>query len=72
MIFISFVEYIFNAAVSGSNCIALTDRIISEQWVGKDVERKGHSLIWGAIPFFAWETEENKEITSVRKTNTQA
>jgi hypothetical protein len=28
--------------------------MISEQWIGEDVERSGHGLIWGTILPFAW------------------
>jgi hypothetical protein len=40
----------FNAAVNRSRYIASNDRIISELWIGKDVEGSGRSQIFGAVP----------------------
>jgi hypothetical protein len=34
--------------------------IISEKWIGKNVDRNGHGLILGSIPKFG-RTEENAE-----------
>jgi hypothetical protein len=44
----------FNDAVSWSRCKASNDSMISDLWIGKNVEGRGRGLIWGINAVFAW------------------
>jgi hypothetical protein len=43
--FIENFIYLFNDVVSSPSCIASSERMISEHWIGRDVEGSGRGLI---------------------------
>jgi hypothetical protein len=45
--------WFFNEAFSSSDKAASNDRMVTEQWLGRDVERKGRDLISDNITAFA-------------------
>jgi hypothetical protein len=51
---ILFIHDSFNGAVNSLHYTVSDDRIINEQWTGKDMEGNRRGLIYGTIPAFAW------------------
>jgi hypothetical protein len=61
---------LFNDAVC--NYIASNDRIINEQWTGKDMEGSDRDLIEVTIPAFAWRDWGKPQKFSVRVASLRA
>jgi hypothetical protein len=57
-----FICSLFNCALS----VTQNEGMISECWIGKDIEGSGHGLIYGTSPAFAWRDWEKKQKSSVR------
>jgi hypothetical protein len=54
-----FIIGLFNDAVHSPDYTASNESIISESWIGKDVEGSGRGLMWGTIPEFTWKDWKN-------------
>jgi hypothetical protein len=67
-----YLRMFFLSTLSDSDYIASNDWMICEYRIGKNVEWKGRSLIWGTVPEFAWRNWEKSREISVRIDGLQA
>jgi hypothetical protein len=49
-----YIYGLYTDAISSSDNTVSNNMTISEHWIEKDVEGKGHGLIWGAVLAFVW------------------
>jgi hypothetical protein len=57
-----FIYVWFNDSISSSDYWASNNRMINEQWNGKDVEGSDRDTIWSAIAAFAWGDRKTTKI----------